>query len=619
LRSYFLFIVAILAFSGLTFDVEAQSGLSPPPDPGFEIVKSHLDFEVSADGSYLESSETAFRVLDARGLKGLQQTTLTYTQGYEDLKVGYAYTLKANGQRVDVPQSSMLFGHGATSAPGFQDERTLTVIFPNVEIGDEVVLIMLRRQIVPWFVGQFTADIAFSRAIATHDAEISMTSPANGFQLNIDAKGMQGGDPEIFGDKIRRTWRYNNDVPITLEPDAIDEAEDDPHLVVSSFSGYDTVASAYVDRFRDKAAVTPEVQSLADSLTQGIADRREQARILYEWVSSRIAYVAIVLGAGGYTPHAAAQVLATKYGDCKDHVMLLQALLTAKGIDSSPVLINALRTYKISGVASPFVFNHLITYIPEFHLFADSTAQFVSFGSLPFSDAGKPVVLVASGKSTTTPVTNATESAVHVTGTVKLAQDGSYDGDTQIVATGAIAAELRGLMDSLPADGDGTYLRQVLGPGADGTFVRGDPKSLTPTYSFSTHYRLASSVNFPGPGALPPRLGFVPFSFSQLIAGNLPPIRSTSFACASFAATNVLKIELPPGVTILSLPKAADLQADGFALSEIYTQADKNTVVEKTELRMEHPEEFCTADYYTRVRPELAKMVNALRAQILYQ
>ena len=76
-------------------------------------------------------------------------------------------------------------------------------------------------------------------------------------------------------------------------------------------------------------------------MTAGERDRRAQARKLYEWVSVNIRYVNIVLGAGGFVPHKAADVLKNGYGDCKDHVMLLEALLAAKGIKSSPVLIEA--------------------------------------------------------------------------------------------------------------------------------------------------------------------------------------------------------------------------------------------------------------------------------------
>jgi hypothetical protein len=54
--------------------------------------------------------------------------------------------------------------------------------------------------------------------------------------------------------------------------------------------------------------------------------------------------VAIFLGNGGYEPHDAATVLENRYGDCKDHVALLEALLKAKGIASVPVLVGSSST-----------------------------------------------------------------------------------------------------------------------------------------------------------------------------------------------------------------------------------------------------------------------------------
>jgi transglutaminase-like putative cysteine protease len=57
--------------------------------------------------------------------------------------------------------------------------------------------------------------------------------------------------------------------------------------------------------------------------------------------------VAVWLGNGGYVPHDAATILENGYGDCKDHVALLGALLKAKGIASEPVLINSGNRYTI--------------------------------------------------------------------------------------------------------------------------------------------------------------------------------------------------------------------------------------------------------------------------------
>ena len=76
-----------------------------------------------------------------------------------------------------------------------------------------------------------------------------------------------------------------------------------------------------------------------------------------------------MLGAGGFIPHEAGEVLQSRYGDCKDHVMLLEALLAAKGIKSTPVLIDGMENYRLSAAGTPFAFDHMITYVPEFDLF----------------------------------------------------------------------------------------------------------------------------------------------------------------------------------------------------------------------------------------------------------
>jgi transglutaminase-like putative cysteine protease len=52
--------------------------------------------------------------------------------------------------------------------------------------------------------------------------------------------------------------------------------------------------------------------------------------------------VGIDFGVGRYQPHAAAEVLANQYGDCKDKDTLLEALLRAKGFTTAPALIGAL-------------------------------------------------------------------------------------------------------------------------------------------------------------------------------------------------------------------------------------------------------------------------------------
>jgi hypothetical protein len=55
-----------------------------------------------------------------------------------------------------------------------------------------------------------------------------------------------------------------------------------------------------------------------------------------------IRYLGIDVGAGGFVPHDAQSILDNRYY-CKDHVVMLEALPAAAGIDSSPALINQAR------------------------------------------------------------------------------------------------------------------------------------------------------------------------------------------------------------------------------------------------------------------------------------
>jgi hypothetical protein len=100
-------------------------------------------------------------------------------------------------------------------------------------------------------------------------------------------------------------------------------------------------------------------------LRQGSRDcgwryRSNGDRRLTAYVQHGIRYVAIEIGVGGYRPHAAQEVLASGYGDCKEKVTQLNAMLREAAIDSYYVLINIDRDYVGTKFPSPLGFNHVI-------------------------------------------------------------------------------------------------------------------------------------------------------------------------------------------------------------------------------------------------------------------
>lgn len=602
---------------------QAQPAFAPAAAAGegsapLEIVKRDVDLEASADGRSWKLEEVHYRPLTSTGVEALQKFDLSFTQGYERLQVK-AYTLKKDGRRIDIPQSSMLQGRGNSTMPGFEDTMNLTVVFPSLEIGDQAVLITKSEQLVPWFPDVFAYSQAFPLQVAVKEANFAFTSQGRDSDFHIDAKGVQADAPLNAGGKTRRAWHFRNDTTHIPDPEAVEELVDRPHVAISTVRNWSDMAALYVQVFKDRTEVTPEISKLAAELTAGEKDKRAQARKLYDWVSSHIRYVNIVLGAGGFIPHKAADVLKNGYGDCKDHVMLLEALLAAKGIKSSPVLIRAAeKTYKLPPVPSPFVFDHLISYIPDFQLFVDSTAQYASFGVLPASDAGKEVVVVSSGKVARTPAMTAANSSISATSTVTVNADGSADAEGKFVATGAMAVEMRGFMAALPPDRDDNYFRTALGPGSSGKFQRGQLETLGDRYEFSARYHMGHIANIPGPGALPAALAYKPFSLGQLAAQNLPPTRLDDYVCASGTYSEDVVVTMPASTGIIATPGSKTISVQGAALDIAYENPAPNIVKQHAVLKLDRPP-VCLAQDYAKVRPGLSSMTSVLFAQTLYK
>jgi hypothetical protein len=100
-------------------------------------------------------------------------------------------------------------------------------------------------------------------------------------------------------------------------------------------------------------------------------------------------------GLGRIQPHAASEVLANGYGDCKDKNTLLAALLDAEGFHSTSVLIGS-KTKLDPDVPSPSQFDHVITRVPVDgkEIWLDSTPGVAPFRMLQASLRDKQALAI---------------------------------------------------------------------------------------------------------------------------------------------------------------------------------------------------------------------------------
>jgi hypothetical protein len=223
--------------------------------------------------------------------------------------------------------------------------------------------------------------------------------------------------------------------------------------------------------YRDLVAAVPRgseaVRATAQRLSAGVADRRQLVERLLAFARRDVRYVAVEIGIGGYRPASPEDVLARRWGDCKDKAMLLVDLLAAVGIDGRLVLVRLDDEGTIDAAfPSPDQFNHAIAAIPAnalpaasgvppaagAWLFLDATQDTGGLTWISPAVAGQHglVVTPEGGELVPIPIATAAESE-RLTLVAQVAADGSAAGDARFELTGARAAALARLIDTTDA------------------------------------------------------------------------------------------------------------------------------------------------------------------------
>ncbi len=397
-----------------------------------------------------------------------------------------------------------------------------------------------------------------------------------------------------------------------------------PRLAASSFRNYDGVGHAYSELAAQKVIVTPAVSAKANEITAGIADRREQAKAVYDWVSRHIRYVAIFLDNGGMVPHDPDTILANAYGDCKDHTVLFASLLKAKGIASEIVLINGDNAYTFADVGLTMPMNHAINYLPDFKLYADTTAGVAPFGTLPPLEYGKPVVhALTTGRAVReTPVMPAAAFDTSFKTVSRLDADGKVTGTTTMTASGVPSISLRAAALQIQSMGVENAAKAVLkSQNIEGTglFDITAPDIVSPTYTISGHFQADPDPAVLGGARFAPPIGLRLMDrpgVGLMGSLNLPTTEDAQATpCFSGHQLEELSIDLPAGKRAQFMPPDKDIKTDNLHYNA-HWQVSGQTVTVRREFTSSVDEALCTGRVRTATAAALRQIKDDYRTAI---
>ncbi len=546
------------------------------------------DIVVEADGRSSETVRVEIFVANDEAARHAAQQSLSYADDLQKVTVLEAYTFKADGRWLPVSADAIRtqLAPGVPNVPRYGSTRQVVVVLPDVAGGDVVSVTFRRDVIQPLFPGQFTATAVFLPTLRWDDATVSISVP-DGMALRTEAFGPTGTVDREDGRTVHRwRWRaaakFNDRSPIA----PLDRA---PRIFASTFEDWATFGRTYAALAAPKAAVTPRIRALADEIVAGATDRREEARRLYEWVTRRIRWVAIYVGTGPWVPHAADDVLANGYGDCKDQVTLLIALLKARGIAAEPVLVHLGQTYVLSGPPTVTAFNHMIVHLPELDVFADTTSG-GAFGVLSWDLDGKAALRITPDGMgpVRLPSVGVDAATTHHRVRATLDADGTVRGESVTDASGPFATALRGFGRNIMAQGSeraaAAQLR-ILGSTGTGAFTMPAVDSLGPDHVIRGRFALmAQPEMLEGETfAMPTGLRLLPRPGDMLV-GRIADrdVSSTEpTPCHAGTQTEELSLVLPEGFRPTRLPRPRTVTDEAFVFESRWTFEDGTITVRR--------------------------------------
>jgi transglutaminase-like putative cysteine protease len=602
--------------------VAAPAFAERPYTPEVTVVRYVSRHDVRADGSDRETTELALRIETLQGVSDEGAQRISYRSGIDEVESIEASTIKPDGTEIKIPESAVRtqdedIAGGATE---FSDTKYKVIVFPAVEVGGRVRYKVTINHRTTAFPQLFEDSYIWSPQWKWEFSEININVP-NGLPLYVEQRGIAGGLKSTEAGVNHYQFSYHNASAKAPESGSVSAADYAPILYVSTYRDMVSVGHAYQVASRPMAKITEAIRVVAEEATKGLTGEAEKVRALDHWMAKNIRYVAVTLGHGGLIPHPADQVLKNRYGDCKDHAILMEALLAAVGIESSGALVNAGSAYTLATVGSVGPPNHIITYIPSLDLYVDSTNQFAPSGTLSFSVMNKPTILTALGRLGRTPAMRADQNVVRTEIEMTIRPDGMIEGHASSSITGVLESESRANRFYAQSSAEAEVVKKLLyrfNETGSGSLDYPDPTVLDHSFWVKSAFKLDPVTNFPGPGALMTPVGLAPGGIASL--GTSKPLekRQWEYPCASRLLEDSYRIEFPASVSLSELPKDVAYDQDGIVYQSSYEKAGHALVVQR-KLKVQHTSDVCTPKDNEAWKAFHAVLQRDLRAQVFYR
>ncbi|MDR5882839.1 hypothetical protein [Caballeronia sp. LZ032] len=216
--------------------------------------------------------------------------------------------------------------------------------------------------------------------------------------------------------------------------------------------------------------------------------------------------------------------------------------------------------------------DHVITWLPDLQLYADTTADDVSFGFLPTVDMDRPVLLVDSAVLSRTPATQASEREARLNTDVK--PDGAADYTYWVEDAGVMTDIERTRLGRVDATGSEQIAQNRLRESnlrGTGVLTSSDLAATSGPFSTTQRSTLDDVVWSNGATALPALTSLSGGIATQVRDWLVERARTQPYICVGGRFLGTAQIVLPENIHITSMPDNLDLSSGFFKYHAHYS------------------------------------------------
>lgn len=305
-----------------------------------------------------------YKILTNEGLQEMSDITVQFDPSYEELTF-HQVVVHRDGKIIhQIPQVIETIQRESDLEKSLYD-GTLTALIhlKDIRVGDVIEYSLTRKGYNPIYENFISRQVSLNYNIPIDKIFQRLLVPST---LALTFKNINTTKDPISKKTNGLTeyrWELENIPGHIADKNLPDWYNPYETVQITNFKNWADVAAWAQRRF----AVSPaEKNELTKQITTHIKSNTPE-KIIEEairFVQDDIRYLGFESGLNSHKPHPPTQVLEQRFGDCKDKSLLLATILSIKGIESYPVLVNTTYRDRVSeNLPSIHSFDHCIVQI----------------------------------------------------------------------------------------------------------------------------------------------------------------------------------------------------------------------------------------------------------------